>query len=109
MRLLVDNQLPIALAVYFRSRGDDCVHVLDVNLDEADDRTVWDFAIRENRILISKDQDFTFLANRAGDTGRFMWIRLGNCRNEALLKSIDGAHDEVVAAFDSGQRIVEVH
>jgi predicted nuclease of predicted toxin-antitoxin system len=109
MRILIDNQLPLALAVYFRGRGHDRVHVLEVNLDEADDRMVWDLAVRENRILVSEDQDFTFLANRTGDAGRFMWIRLGNCRNDALLRSVDGAHDEVVAAFESGQRIVEVH
>ena len=108
MRFVVDNQLPIALAVHLQSRGHDCTHVLDVGLSDADDRTVWDYAIRELRIVISKDQDFIFLANRPGDIGKLLWLRLGNCRNAALMRAIDQVHDSLIIAFDSGQRIVEL-
>jgi len=38
MSLLVDNQLPVALARHFTANGLDCIHVLDVGLDNADDR-----------------------------------------------------------------------
>jgi hypothetical protein len=37
-----------------------------------------------------------------------MWLRVGNCRNEALLRSMNEAHERVIAAFESGRRIVEV-
>jgi predicted nuclease of predicted toxin-antitoxin system len=41
MNLLVDNQLPLALA-HLRGWGLDCVHVSEIGMDRADDRTVWE-------------------------------------------------------------------
>ncbi len=41
MKLLIDNQLPIQLAIPLRAMGHLCEHVLDAGLDEADDLTLW--------------------------------------------------------------------
>ena len=40
MTLLVDNQLPVALAPFIAATGWDCVHVQDVGLNAADDRII---------------------------------------------------------------------
>jgi predicted nuclease of predicted toxin-antitoxin system len=98
MKLLIDNQLPFQLAVFLRWRGHDCAHVLDVGLDEATDLELWTRCVAEERIVVSKDEDFVVL----------IWVRLGNCRNAVLLAKFEAIHDEVVAAIESGQRIVEV-
>lgn len=108
MKLLVDNQLPAALAVYLRWRGHDCRHVIELGLDEVSDLELWRYAAVEKSVLVSKDEDFVFLANRAGDDGRLIWVRVGNCRNAALLSAFDRGHDDVVAAIEAGQRIVEL-
>ncbi|HXE55295.1 MAG TPA: DUF5615 family PIN-like protein [Tepidisphaeraceae bacterium] len=108
MKLLVDNQLPAALATYLRWRGHDCQHVLDIGLGEAKDIELWDRATREGAVVVSKDEDFIFLANRPGDAGRLIWVRLGNCRNAALIDAFNRAHDALVAAIHAGQRIVEL-
>jgi predicted nuclease of predicted toxin-antitoxin system len=108
MNLLVDNQLPQALAAYFRHRGDKCEHVLDIGLGSAGDTEVWDHAMKLGQIVVSKDEDFVTLANRPGDQGRLIWVRLGNCRNAALFAAFDQAYDGVVQALDAGTRIIEV-
>ena len=108
MKLLIDNQLPLSLAVHLRARGHECSHVIELGLDEAVDIEIWTRGAREGWVLVSKDEDFVFLANRPGDTGRLIWVRLGNCRNPALLEAFDRVHDDLVSAIDSGQRIVEV-
>ncbi len=59
-------------------------------------------------MLVSKDEDFDVLAARLGDQGRLVWVRLGNCRNAALLAAFDAIHDDLVAAIDAGRRVVEV-
>jgi predicted nuclease of predicted toxin-antitoxin system len=58
------------------------------------------------RIVVSKDEDFLYLTSQPNDTGRFLWVRLGNCRNDALLASFSASFDTIVAAFDSGQSVV---
>jgi predicted nuclease of predicted toxin-antitoxin system len=108
MKLLIDNQLPLQLAAFLRQSGHECVHVSDIGLDEASDLEVWSRACAEGRIVVSKDDDFIALASRAGDTGRLIWVRLGNCRNAALLEAFAKIHDRLVQVFESGQRVVEL-
>jgi predicted nuclease of predicted toxin-antitoxin system len=108
MKLLVDNQLPAALVLHLRGRGHDCLHVLDIGFEEASDLEIWNRCIDDDRVLVSKDEDFVFLANRSGDNGRLIWVRLGNCRNPALLASFDSVHDQLLEAFAAGTKVVEV-
>jgi len=44
MTLLVDNQLPLALARYLATNAWECIHVQDVALETATDRTIWQYA-----------------------------------------------------------------
>jgi len=62
----------------------------------------------EQRILVSKDEDFLILAARPGDQGRLVWVRLGNCRNPALLASFDRSRQALLEALTSGQRVIEI-
>ena len=66
MKLLVDNQ-STGLAAPFLALGYYCLHAIDVDLDESGDEEIWSWAHCEDAVVISKDEDFVFLANRPGD------------------------------------------
>ena len=108
MKLLVDHQLPAILAAHLRRYGHDCTHVADLGLSEAADVVIWDQATREGAVLVSKDEDFLILVSRPTNTGQLVWVRLGNCRNAALLVAFDRVHDEMVTALAAGRRVFEV-
>jgi predicted nuclease of predicted toxin-antitoxin system len=108
MRFVVDNQLPPHLSKFLQDAGHDSVHVAMVGMDTADDRALWAWALREKRIVVSKDEDLLFLANRPGDAGRLVWVRLGNCRRGALVEAFSRSLGAVLAALGEGQRIIEV-
>ncbi len=108
MKFLVDHQLPVALARWLAAQGCDAAHVLDLGLDTAPDVDIWARAQTEGRIVVSKDEDFFHLANRLGDPGRLLWVRVGNCRTAALLAHLTTLWPAIEKAFASGQRIVEV-
>jgi predicted nuclease of predicted toxin-antitoxin system len=81
MSLLVDNQLPVALARYLDASGWKCIHVRDVELEEASDDAIWEYAKARHLTIITKDEDFEALANRQGSIPpQVVWVRLGNCR-----------------------------
>ena len=108
MRFLVDNQLPPSLATWLCDKGHDAQHVFLTGLHLLDDRELWSRAMADDRILVSKDEDFLYLANRPDERGRFLWVRLGNCRNDALLQAFSKSIGAIVAAFESGQHVVEL-
>jgi len=108
MKFLVDAQLPLTLAKWLRGRDCDALHVLECDRAQTKDRDLWTFAEQEERIVISKDEDFLILACRPGDTGRLLWIRLGNCRTSTLLTVLNRQWETIARAFQEGQQIVEV-
>lgn len=83
-------------------------NVAEAGLDEATDQAVWAWGIQRQHVVVSKDEDFFFLANRTNDLGSLLWIRLGNCRKGTLIAAFDRCLESVLAAFESGQRIVEL-
>ncbi len=108
MKFLVDNQLPAALARFLSSHGHDAQHVLDLQMDGAGDRDIWNYSTSEGSALVSKDEDFLHLANREGASGAFVWVRLGNCRRQVLLDAFDRALPAIVTALQQGHRVIEV-
>jgi predicted nuclease of predicted toxin-antitoxin system len=92
VNFLVDNQLSEALCQFLNAHGHRSEHVLNLRLDEASDTEIWNYAANGNWIVISKDEDFLHLANRMGDTGRLLWVRIGNCRKQTLLQAFDAGY-----------------
>jgi predicted nuclease of predicted toxin-antitoxin system len=72
VKFLVDNQLPAALAVYFRKNGLDWDHILDAGLARATDAELCKFAADSERIIITTDEDFLYLAGRPKATFRLV-------------------------------------
>lgn len=63
MRILVDAQLPPALARWIEAQGHVAEHVIDCDLADADDRALWDYAMSANAIIVTKDEDFAIRCN----------------------------------------------
>jgi hypothetical protein len=47
------------------------------------------------------------LANQPDDAGRFLWVRIGNCRKQALLHAFDSQLPQIIESFGAGARVVE--
>jgi predicted nuclease of predicted toxin-antitoxin system len=74
----------------------------------ASDGEIWRFAQENGFVVISKDEDFFFLASRATSETQFVWIRLGNCRTSRLLTAIGAIWERVEARLQAGDQIVEI-
>ena len=108
MKLPLDNRLPPALAQYLQKRGFDSEHVLDVGLDQALDIEICRYAESNERILVSKDEDFLYLAIRPNAKLRLLWVQLGNCRTPALLAAFERHWPRIESALTAGDRIIEI-
>ncbi len=108
MRLVIDTQLPRALARHFEREGHQAEHVLDLNLAQSPDNDVWRYALENGCVIVSKDEDFAewILAGRSGP--KVVWLRIGNCTNAELVAWLFPVWPEVVRALESGEQLVEI-
>jgi predicted nuclease of predicted toxin-antitoxin system len=109
MTLLVDNQLPLALARYLAANGWECNHVQDVGLEAAEDRTIWQYAKERGLTIVTKDEDFQALANRQSSIPpQVVWVRLGNCRKAVLLEAFSRILPALRDSLAAGDAVVEI-
>ncbi|MGH9646578.1 MAG: DUF5615 family PIN-like protein [Bryobacteraceae bacterium] len=108
MRFLIDNQLPSALARFLTSIGTEAAHVLDLGLAQTGDAELWSFAVENKFVLISKDHDFLHFLNRTEHEGQLIWVRVGNCRRQALLEVVERVWPETMALLTAGDRLIEI-
>ena len=108
MKFLVDNQLPRALVRFITDRGHDCRHVLDVGLARESDIHIWNYASENSCIIVSKDEDFVYLAQPPEAEARLLWVRLGNCRTSVLLEAFDRFWSPIMTSLESGDRVLEI-
>jgi predicted nuclease of predicted toxin-antitoxin system len=108
VKFLVDHQLPPALARLFESLGHNAQHVRELGLMQALDPIIGQHATANQMVVVSKDEDFYNLATAPSSTIRLIWVRVGNCRTKALLEIFKAQLPRILAAFESGSRIVEI-
>ena len=106
MRLLIDEQLPPALAGELRSAGHEADHLRDVGLGGATDALIRAHAVRIGAVILTKDEDFVSIGKEPPLA--VVWIRLGNVSNTALWSALEPILPAIVAALVRGERLIEV-
>ena len=84
MKLLLDQNISPKLVRKLRDIYPGSLHVQDVNLDRSDDSEVWDFAGKENFLIVTKDVDFSERSLMLGFPPKIIWIRRGNCSTKEI-------------------------
>jgi len=107
VKFLVDAQLPMRFVGWLKQHGHDALHTLDLPLgNRTPDSDVVACAIRDERIVVTKDSDFvqTFLL-----TGQpaLLFISTGNVNNVELEFLLHRNMPAIKRAF-AGSRYVEI-
>ena len=84
MRILVDAQLPPALARWLGDRGVSATPVREAGLRDSDDGSIWNFAVAGGWTVMTKDEDFVSRCLFGSEAPPVVWLRIGNCTNLAL-------------------------
>lgn len=108
MRFLVDAQLPPALARILREHGHEADHITDIGPGDVSDQELWRFALANQAVIVTKDEDFSNMVARGGETPVVVWVRSGNTRRAVLLAWFEPLIDEIAALIDDGQRLIEL-
>jgi predicted nuclease of predicted toxin-antitoxin system len=84
-KFLIDAQIPKRLKIFFEEFGFDTIHTLDLpEGNRTHDRVLLRICEEENRILISKDNDFVESYLLHGRPEKFLFLSCGNLSNPEL-------------------------
>lgn len=108
MRFLVDAQLPPTLATWLGYKGFAATPVCQLGLREADDGSIWNFAVAGGWIVLTKDEDFVARCLTSPEAPGVVWLRIGNCTNRVLLAWLDPLLPHVIDRLYAGESVVEV-
>ncbi|MDX6614738.1 MAG: hypothetical protein QOD75_3924 [Blastocatellia bacterium] len=84
MKLLFDQNLSPRLRLALSDIYADCVHVREVGLRDAGDSAIWEYALQNGFVIVSKDSDFQQRSLLYGSPPKFIWLRTGNCPTKAI-------------------------
>ena len=102
IKFIIDAQLPYTLAVMLKKRGFDVLHTNDLpNKDLTSDNEIRIIAKAENRIVISKDNDFFDSYILSKSPQRLLLISTGNIVNKALFQLFEKNLELIVRYFET--------
>jgi predicted nuclease of predicted toxin-antitoxin system len=100
VKWLIDAQLPPRLAALFRERGYDAIRTLDLpDGNRTPDEAIIACAVRESRIVVTKDADFVPHCVFRRRPQKLLPIATGNIRNQALETLLAATLPQLAATF----------
>ena len=107
MRFLIDNALSPSMADGLNKVGYDAIHVRNIGMSKASDLDILNYALKEDRIVVSADTDFgTLLALRDASKPSFILFRRTDKRPTALLMQLIANLEQIAEALSEGAVIV---
>jgi predicted nuclease of predicted toxin-antitoxin system len=98
MKLLFDQNLSPKLAGIFAKQFEGSKHIQELNLEEADDSFVWEYARKGEFTIVTKDNDFNNFVAFWGFPPKVIWIRRGNCSTSDI-KELLNSNIEMIKSF----------
>jgi predicted nuclease of predicted toxin-antitoxin system len=83
-------------------------HVDDLDLRNAEDVVIWNWALSSEAIIVTKDEDFAERTARTTSGPVIVWLRIGNSTNRALLEWLEPRWTQVTILLDASNRLIEV-
>ena len=99
MKLLFDQNLSRRLVVALQAEFPGSIHVSQAGLETSSDGDVWEHALNNGLVIVSKDSDFHQRSFLFGAPPKIIWIRRGNC-STAEIESILREHREDIIELE---------
>ena len=102
MKLLLDQNLSFRLLEKLDPVYPGSTQVKQLNLDLADDLSIWHFAKDNGFIIVTKDSDFHEFSLLYGNPPKVIWLKCGNKPRWYVLALLLNNQDKIEAFFEDG-------
>lgn len=102
MKFLVDAQLPQQLARWLQAEGHEAVHTRDLpGGNRTGDTAINEISLREQRVVVTKDEDFVDLFLLRHQPYKLLLVATGNISNKELERLFQKNLAHIVTAFET--------
>lgn len=109
MKLLLDENLSRRLVPFIQDRYPGSTQISLLGLEQADDKTVRQYAIDHGFVIVTKDADFYEMNALYGPPPQIVWLKLGNQSKAATIKALlDNHHTIEQALLDDARAYIEI-
>jgi predicted nuclease of predicted toxin-antitoxin system len=84
MQLLFDQNLSPKLVEKLADIYPNSIHIQNIGLGKASDKTIWEYAKENGFTIVTKDADFHEQRILSGEPPNIVWLRRGNCSTEII-------------------------
>ena len=84
MKLLFNHNLSPRLVWLLADLYPNSQHVFLLEMDQEDDRVIWDYALQNDYTIVTRDSDYSDLSLVRGFPPKVIWIRCGNCSTSTI-------------------------
>ena len=77
-------------------------------MNAVDDPLIWKHAREKNLVIVSKDEDFVDRWLLKPEGVAVVWIRKGNCSNQALIAWLTPLWPDVLRRLEQGEQLIEL-
>jgi predicted nuclease of predicted toxin-antitoxin system len=106
----LDAQLSPQLARWIAETfGNECVHVRDLGLRDAEDSEIFQKARDAGSVVLTKDEDFVRLVERNSSPPQVIWLTAGNMSNSRLKSLLLNTFPDAMSLIANGETVVEIH
>lgn len=103
MKLLFDQNLSFRLTAHLEDFFPDSLHVKDIGLEKATDSEIWEYAKKQDMIIVSKDTDFHQKSFLYGPPPKVIWIKKGNCSTKEIINLLQKSSGVIKSFVDDSQ------
>lgn len=103
MSLLFDQNISPRIVKHFLSEFPEAKHVRDVGLEDASDIIIFEFAKKNNLVVVTFDSDFVDLNVVRGIPPKIIWIKTGNLTTRAVAEVLNSNIESIKRFLESDQ------
>jgi predicted nuclease of predicted toxin-antitoxin system len=104
MKLLLDANLSWRMVAILQQHFEDCFHVDHIGLTvPAKDSAIWDYASKNNLIIVTNDEDFIDFMNVKGFPPKVVLLKTGNQSRLYITNLLIQRKEELLALSKSSE------
>ena len=110
MKFLIDEQLPPLLVSWLTEKGYDTIHATALSTGaRISDAFICQRSIDEQRVVVTKDEDFltTYLLKK--QPYKLIYITGGNMKNRQLLDMFRANFDALLFRLNTGANVIKIN